>query len=146
MSAARLWTPTAESIAESNIGRFTAWLGRRGIGPFDSYDELWRWSVTDIAGFWSAIADYFEIATSAPYATIVDSETMPGAQWLAGATLNYAEHILRDRVEGTAIIATGTPAGVGVAMKPPRCLNPGSTVRIEIDKLGVLENPVVAQP
>jgi 2-keto-4-pentenoate hydratase/2-oxohepta-3-ene-1,7-dioic acid hydratase in catechol pathway len=44
------------------------------------------------------------------------------------------------------IIATGTPAGVGFAMDPPRCMNPGSTVRIEIDKLGVLENPVIAQP
>ena len=44
------------------------------------------------------------------------------------------------------IIATGTPAGVGFVMNPPRCLNPGSTVRIEIDKLGVLENPVIAQP
>jgi 2-keto-4-pentenoate hydratase/2-oxohepta-3-ene-1,7-dioic acid hydratase in catechol pathway len=44
------------------------------------------------------------------------------------------------------IIATGTPAGVGFAMKPPRCLKPGSVVRIEIDKLGVLENPVIAQP
>jgi 2-keto-4-pentenoate hydratase/2-oxohepta-3-ene-1,7-dioic acid hydratase in catechol pathway len=44
------------------------------------------------------------------------------------------------------IIATGTPAGVGFVMDPPRCMNPGSTVRIEIDKLGVLENPVIAQP
>ena len=44
------------------------------------------------------------------------------------------------------IIATGTPAGVGFAMDPPRCLDAGSTVRIEIDKLGVLENPVIAQP
>ncbi|MGZ4672908.1 MAG: fumarylacetoacetate hydrolase family protein [Ilumatobacteraceae bacterium] len=44
------------------------------------------------------------------------------------------------------IIATGTPAGVGFVMKPPRCLKPGSTVRIEIDKLGYLENPVIAQP
>ncbi|MEP7048406.1 MAG: fumarylacetoacetate hydrolase family protein [Ilumatobacteraceae bacterium] len=44
------------------------------------------------------------------------------------------------------IIATGTPAGVGFVMDPPRCLNAGSTVRIEIDKLGFLENPVVAQP
>jgi 2-keto-4-pentenoate hydratase/2-oxohepta-3-ene-1,7-dioic acid hydratase in catechol pathway len=43
------------------------------------------------------------------------------------------------------IIATGTPAGVGFVMDPPRCLNAGSTVRIEIDKLGVLENPVIAQ-
>ena len=44
------------------------------------------------------------------------------------------------------IIATGTPAGVGFVMDPPRCLNAGSSVRIEIDKLGFLENPVIAQP
>lgn len=44
------------------------------------------------------------------------------------------------------IIATGTPAGVGFVMDPPRCMNPGSTVRIEIGKLGFLENPVIAQP
>ncbi len=44
------------------------------------------------------------------------------------------------------IIATGTPAGVGFVMDPPRCMKAGSTVRIEIDKLGVLENPVIAQP
>ncbi len=44
------------------------------------------------------------------------------------------------------IIATGTPAGVGFVMDPPRCLQPGSTVRIQIDKLGTLENPVIHQP
>jgi 2-keto-4-pentenoate hydratase/2-oxohepta-3-ene-1,7-dioic acid hydratase in catechol pathway len=44
------------------------------------------------------------------------------------------------------IIATGTPAGVGFVMDPPRCLDPGMTVRIEIDAIGAIENPVVAQP
>jgi 2-keto-4-pentenoate hydratase/2-oxohepta-3-ene-1,7-dioic acid hydratase in catechol pathway len=43
------------------------------------------------------------------------------------------------------LISTGTPSGVGVAMKPPRFLRPGDVVRIEIEKLGVLENPVVAE-
>jgi acetoacetyl-CoA synthetase len=105
MSDARLWTPTPDSIAESNIGRFNSWLGGRGIGPFDSYAELWQWSVTDIAGFWNAIADYFEITTTAPYTSIIDEPTMPGARWLVDARLNYAEHILRLRIEGTAIIA-----------------------------------------
>jgi acylpyruvate hydrolase len=42
------------------------------------------------------------------------------------------------------IIATGTPPGVGFARVPPRWLAPGDVVRIEIDKVGVLENPVVA--
>jgi len=42
------------------------------------------------------------------------------------------------------VIATGTPAGVGDARTTPRFLRAGDTVRIEIDRLGVLENPVVA--
>ena len=42
------------------------------------------------------------------------------------------------------LIATGTPAGVGMAMDPPGWLVPGDTVRIEIEGIGVLENPVVA--
>jgi 2-keto-4-pentenoate hydratase/2-oxohepta-3-ene-1,7-dioic acid hydratase in catechol pathway len=43
------------------------------------------------------------------------------------------------------VIATGTPPGVGAARKPPRWLRPGDVVQIEIDKIGVLENPVVAE-
>ena len=38
------------------------------------------------------------------------------------------------------VIATGTPAGVGMGMKPPRWLRDGDVVRIEIDGLGVIEN------
>src|SRR3954451_6849345 len=40
-------------------------------------------------------------------------------------------------------IATGTPAGVGLGMKPQVWLKPGDTVRMEVDGIGVLENPVV---
>ena len=43
------------------------------------------------------------------------------------------------------IIATGTPEGVGMAAKPPRCLKIGSRVRIEIEGIGTINNPVVAQ-
>lgn len=42
------------------------------------------------------------------------------------------------------IIATGTPAGVGIGFDPPRYLRDGDMVRIEIDGLGALENPVVS--
>lgn len=44
------------------------------------------------------------------------------------------------------VVSTGTPAGVGLAFRPPKFLVAGDTVRIEIDGLGVLENPVVAEP
>ncbi len=43
------------------------------------------------------------------------------------------------------LIATGTAAGVGMGMTPPRWLQHGDVVRIEIDGLGVLENPFVQE-
>jgi 2-keto-4-pentenoate hydratase/2-oxohepta-3-ene-1,7-dioic acid hydratase in catechol pathway len=44
------------------------------------------------------------------------------------------------------IVFTGTPAGVGQSRKPPEFLKAGDTVRVEIDGLGVLENPVIEEP
>ncbi|MGH9088662.1 MAG: fumarylacetoacetate hydrolase family protein [Acidimicrobiales bacterium] len=44
------------------------------------------------------------------------------------------------------ILCTGTPAGVGKGFDPPRWLRAGDTVRIEIENVGVLENPIVAEP
>ncbi len=43
------------------------------------------------------------------------------------------------------VIATGTPGGVGAARNPKRFLKPGDVVRVEIERLGTLENPVVAE-
>ncbi len=44
------------------------------------------------------------------------------------------------------IISTGTPAGVAFAMKPPRFLKAGDLVRIEIDRVGAIENRVIDEP
>src|SRR2546430_16280737 len=42
------------------------------------------------------------------------------------------------------VIATGTPSGVGLGMKPQVWLQPGDQIRMEIEGVGVLENHVVA--
>jgi 2-keto-4-pentenoate hydratase/2-oxohepta-3-ene-1,7-dioic acid hydratase in catechol pathway len=44
------------------------------------------------------------------------------------------------------VVTTGTPGGVGIAMKPPKLLRVGDVVRVEIDGLGALENEVVPEP
>ncbi len=44
------------------------------------------------------------------------------------------------------VVTTGTPGGVGAAMSPPSFLRPGDVVRIEIERLGHIENTVVAEP
>jgi 2-keto-4-pentenoate hydratase/2-oxohepta-3-ene-1,7-dioic acid hydratase in catechol pathway len=42
------------------------------------------------------------------------------------------------------VIATGTPSGVGLGFKPPRFLEPGDVMQVEIGGIGVLENPLGA--
>ena len=43
------------------------------------------------------------------------------------------------------LIFTGTPPGVGIARKPPVLLKAGDVVEVEIERIGVLKNPVVAE-
>ena len=56
-------------------------------------------------------------------------------------------HILHELSQGMTlqagtIIATGTPAGVGMGFDPPKFLKAGDVVRCEIEGIGTLENPV----
>lgn len=44
------------------------------------------------------------------------------------------------------ILTLGSPAGVGGLMEPPQWLHPGDVVRVEIDGIGAIENPVIAEP
>jgi 2-keto-4-pentenoate hydratase/2-oxohepta-3-ene-1,7-dioic acid hydratase in catechol pathway len=44
------------------------------------------------------------------------------------------------------IVSTGTPSGVAFAMKPPRFLKAGDVVKITIDRIGEIENPVTEEP
>lgn len=43
------------------------------------------------------------------------------------------------------VISTGTPGGVGIFQNPPDLLEPGDTVEVDIEGIGVLENPIVAE-
>jgi 2-keto-4-pentenoate hydratase/2-oxohepta-3-ene-1,7-dioic acid hydratase in catechol pathway len=49
-------------------------------------------------------------------------------------------------LEAGDIIATGTPSGVGIAMKPPKLLVAGDVVKIEIEGIGAIENRVINEP
>jgi 2-keto-4-pentenoate hydratase/2-oxohepta-3-ene-1,7-dioic acid hydratase in catechol pathway len=49
------------------------------------------------------------------------------------------------RLEPGDVISTGTPPGVGLARKPPLWMKPGDVVEVEISRIGVLRNTVVAE-
>jgi acetoacetyl-CoA synthetase len=90
-----LWKPPADVLQRSRMGAYLSWLrAERGVDAAD-YPALWQWSVTDLAGFWRSIWDYFEVRAHTPPTAVLAVATMPGARWFPGATLNYAEHVLR---------------------------------------------------
>jgi acetoacetyl-CoA synthetase len=101
-----LWTPSNARRDRSHVVRYMHWLEvHRGV-RLESYDALWRWSVSDLEGFWRSIWDYFGVQSSAPVDRVLGRRSMPGAEWFPGARLNYAGYILgRERPDATAIIS-----------------------------------------
>jgi acetoacetyl-CoA synthetase len=80
------------------------WLrAERGLS-FSTYEELWRWSVTDLPAFWESIWQYFAVKSASPHSAVLSSRRMPGARWFPGATVNYAEHALRLEGSDVAVV------------------------------------------
>jgi acetoacetyl-CoA synthetase len=69
--------------------------GKAGPEVRESYDALWRWSVTDVEGFWDSIWNYFSVRGEPRPESVLSARAMPGARWFPGARLNYAAHALR---------------------------------------------------
>jgi acetoacetyl-CoA synthetase len=91
-----LWQPDPNRVDDTAVASFRAWVRtHRGLDLPD-YDALWRWSVTDIEAFWEAFVEFGEVLFHQKPERVLTGGVMPGARWFPGATLNYAEHALRD--------------------------------------------------
>lgn len=103
-----LWTP--DRVGDTRIAGFARWVREhRGVALDEGdYAALHAWSVADLDGFWSAVADHLGVRFhDRPTATLGRS-AMPGAEWFPGATLNHAEHALTpDRGDEPALIGVG---------------------------------------
>jgi len=98
-----LWTPPADVRATTEIGRYLDWLRDERGRDLAGYDELWRWSVGDLEGFWGSVWDFFGVKAHAPYERVLAARQMPGAEWFPGARLNYAEHALGTDEDADAV-------------------------------------------
>lgn len=107
---------------------------------FDTHGPLGPWLVTA-----DAIVDPHKLSLK----TWVDDELRQNAnteQMLFNCYEMVAYLSQAMTLEPGDVITTGTPSGVGVKMKPRGYLQPGQTVKIEIAGIGVLSNPVIAEP
>ena len=94
-----LWKPSGPS-------KLSAFIEARG---FSSYDELWRWSVDDLDGFWGSIWNEYGLGPRP--GPVLERDAMPGAVWFPGTRLNYAEYLLgMARPRETAIVSASESA------------------------------------
>ncbi|WP_280343583.1 acetoacetate--CoA ligase [Nocardia neocaledoniensis] len=98
------WEPTAQDIASARITDFAAFVSGRTGQEYPDYQALWQWSVDDIAAFWQALWEYFELGPIAD--GVLGSRSMPGARWFPGTRLNYVDQVIRQaRPDRPAVIA-----------------------------------------
>ncbi|WP_030165748.1 acetoacetate--CoA ligase [Spirillospora albida] len=110
-----LWEPSKEVAAAARATAFARWLEGRGVRT-ESYDDLWRWSVTEIDAFWDAIWEYFGVVGDRGTGPVREGGPMPvdGLRWFPGATLNYAANVLRwaeTEPERTAVVFRSEAGG-----------------------------------
>ena len=78
----------------------------RAAGQSGSYEDLWRWSVDDLEGFWAHVWEYFEVEGG--YDRVLGSRDMPGAEWFPGASVNFAEHVFRGKDPAAPAVSFAT--------------------------------------
>ena len=105
-----VWTPDPAAARESNLARYERALEAARDLRFPDYAALWRWSTAEPGAFWSSVAEHFDVRFHAPPRAALEG-TLPAPSWFPGATLNYAEHALRDRSESLALLFDAEPGG-----------------------------------
>jgi acetoacetyl-CoA synthetase len=138
-----IWRPSQERLQNSNMTAFMKLLkGKTGV-IFNSYKELYDWSVNNIEEFWEIIWNTSEIVHSKKYSKVLSKRVMPGAKWFEGAELNFAENLLRFRDAKTAVISSREDAPT-IRISYLELYNLVSSVASGLKKLGVKKGDRVA--
>ncbi|MBT9132645.1 MAG: Acetyl-coenzyme A synthetase [Syntrophomonadaceae bacterium] len=103
-----IWEPSEERKKNTNMTKFIGLVNERYGRKFDSYNDLYEWTISNLADFWDAMWQFGDIKASKGYDIVIDDPgKIPGAKWFIGARLNFAENLLRYRDDHTALIFKG---------------------------------------
>lgn len=94
-----LWKPGKTLIEQSNLKKYMSWLFVKKGLYFKDYEHLWEWSVTDLEDFWASLWEFFNIKAHDLYFDVISrpKQGLLGTEWFTRSTVNYAEHIFRNK-------------------------------------------------
>jgi acetoacetyl-CoA synthetase len=102
----------AVPLLQGRLARFAARAAARYGVVLDDYWQLHQWSITEPEQFWGEVWDQLGVVSSAPYQSVLDRRTMPGARWFEGARLNYVDQVMRFADQpGPAIVSIAEDGG-----------------------------------
>jgi acylpyruvate hydrolase len=124
------------------------------VSARDFQNRVSQWTLGKSPDTFSAMGPYLVLSDEIPNPQNLRVRTRIGNETLQDSNtelmiypidelIAYISQVMT--IEPGTVIATGTPDGVGMARKPQRWLKPGETVVVEIDKVGVLSNPVATE-
>jgi acetoacetyl-CoA synthetase len=103
-----LWQPDEERKAKTNMVKFMQLVNSKYSLNMQDYQDLYQWSVENTQEFWAMIWEFTEIKSSINYTKVAENmEDMFNSAWFEGASLNFAENLLRFRDDRTAIVFRG---------------------------------------
>ena len=94
-----LWQPSPSLLQDCNLAHYTKWLAQEKNLHFEDYTALWKWSTEQLADCWESLWEYFKVVHHSPYKQVLSGNKMPDFQWFEGSTLNYAEHVFRQKTD-----------------------------------------------
>jgi acetoacetyl-CoA synthetase len=102
---APLWRPSPAQLQESQLTRFREVAERESGRALPDYAALHAWSVRDRAAFWRLVWQFCGVIGEAGDRVVAgDPEAMPGARWFPDARLNFAENLLRQDGDASALV------------------------------------------
>lgn len=134
----KLWTPAEDKMSSSHLAKFFGHVHTKYDLDFTTYEEMYRWSISDLGAFWEAIVDYFNITFDAPYKQAV-ARTIPfyNTKWFEGAGLSYAAHITRNFKDQKTAILFQNESGVTTAISWNALLLRASQLKVQMRESGV---------
>jgi acetoacetyl-CoA synthetase len=134
-----LWRPAPDARERTRIGAYLGWLEHQRGLRFEGYDDLLRWSIEDLDGFWRSIHDFFGVDSGAAAGPALADGRMPGARWFPDARLNWAEHLLRldERADDDVVIVGRSQTRDRVTMTKAQLHDQVARVRAGLQRLGV---------